>query len=57
MIYAVGTTDSHVIVYDTQRTEPVYHVSGIHYEPINDLAWSEDGRTLIVARFETIFLL
>ncbi len=51
MVFAVGTTDSHVVIYDTQLLEPLVHISGIHYEPINDLAWSEDGRTLVVSRF------
>jgi chromatin assembly factor 1 subunit B len=49
MLYAVGTTDSQVLIYDTQQLDPVTRISGIHYEPINDLAWSEDGLALIVA--------
>ncbi len=49
MLYAVGTTDSHVLLYDTQQLEPICRISGIHYEPINDLAWCEDGSALIVA--------
>ncbi len=49
MLYAVGTTDSQVLVYDTQLLDPIARISGIHYEPINDLAWCEDGLGLIVA--------
>lgn len=50
MVFAVGTTDSQVLVYDTQQLEPLFHVSGIHYEPINDMAWAADGSALVVAR-------
>lgn len=47
MIYAVATQDS-VIVYDTQQTSPLCIVSNLHYSAFTDLAWSNDGSTLLM---------
>lgn len=47
IIYAVATQDS-VIVYDTQQTAPLCVVSNLHYSAFTDLAWSNDGSTLLM---------
>ena len=46
-VFAVVTLSS-VFVYDTQHTHPLAKFAGLHYAPINDAAWSEDGRVLTV---------
>ena len=48
MVYAVATQDA-VLVYDTQQTIPLCVVSNLHYTTFTDLAWSNDGLTLIMS--------
>lgn len=48
MVYAVATQDA-VLVYDTQQTIPLCVVSNLHYATFTDLAWSNDGLTLIMS--------
>lgn len=48
MIYAVATKCS-VYLYDTQQTLPFGLISNIHYTRLTDLAWSNDGNTLLVS--------
>eukprot|EP00698_Gefionella_okellyi_P021456 TRINITY_DN6966_c0_g1_i1.p1 TRINITY_DN6966_c0_g1~~TRINITY_DN6966_c0_g1_i1.p1 ORF type:complete len:466 (+),score=62.83 TRINITY_DN6966_c0_g1_i1:81-1478(+) len=48
LVFAVATLDE-VIVYDTQHSQPIALVSNIHYQPHSDLAWSHDGKTLLVS--------
>lgn len=48
MIFAVATK-SCVYLYDTQQTIPFGVISNIHYTRLTDLAWSSDGRVLIVS--------
>lgn len=48
IVFAVGTEDS-VLFYDTQQQMPFAHVSNIHYHQISDLAWSPDGKFLLVS--------
>lgn len=48
MIFAVATKSS-VFLYDTQQTVPFGVISNIHYTRLTDIAWSEDGRILIVS--------
>lgn len=48
MVFAVATKDS-VLLYDTQHTLPLAHVTKIHYTHLTDLAWSHDGRCLIIS--------
>ena len=47
IIFAVASQDS-VCVYDTDETEPICYVAGIHLASITDCAWSPDGRVLVV---------
>ncbi|XP_067128259.1 chromatin assembly factor 1 subunit B isoform X1 [Centruroides vittatus] len=48
LVFAVATKDS-VLLYDTQHTLPLAHVTKIHYTHLTDLAWSHDGRCLIIS--------
>lgn len=48
MVYAVATQDA-ILVYDTQQTIPLCVVSNLHYATFTDLAWSNDGLTLIMS--------
>lgn len=48
MIFAVATKSS-VYLYDTQQPMPFGIISNIHYTRLTDLAWSSDGRILIVS--------
>ena len=42
IIFAVASQDS-VCVYDTDETEPICYVAGIHLASITDCAWSPDA--------------
>lgn len=48
LVFAVATTNE-VLVYDTQETAPIAVIGNLHYSPITDLAWSADGRLLMVS--------
>ncbi|ODV96655.1 hypothetical protein PACTADRAFT_1242 [Pachysolen tannophilus NRRL Y-2460] len=48
MVFAVATQDS-VIIYDTESIKPIVFISNLHYSTLTDLAWSNDGETLIIS--------
>ncbi|KAG7168560.1 Chromatin assembly factor 1 subunit B-like [Homarus americanus] len=48
MIFAVATQNA-VLLYDTQQPVPFAKVSNIHYTRLSDVAWSFDGRILVVS--------
>lgn len=48
MIFAIATKCS-VYLYDTQQKLPFGLISNIHYTRLTDLAWSNDGNTLLVS--------
>lgn len=48
MIFAVATKCS-VYLYDTQQKIPFGLISNIHYTRLTDLAWSHDGKFLLVS--------
>ncbi|XP_058066704.1 chromatin assembly factor 1 subunit B [Anopheles bellator] len=48
MVFAVATKSS-VYLYDTQQTAPFALISNIHYTRLTDMAWSSDGKILIVS--------
>lgn len=48
MIFAIATKCS-VYLYDTQQQLPFGLISNIHYTRLTDLAWSNDGNTLLVS--------
>ncbi|XP_023329591.1 chromatin assembly factor 1 subunit B [Eurytemora carolleeae] len=47
-VYAVATQNA-VMLYDTQQIVPIGRVSNIHYTGLTDLAWSPDGKILMVS--------
>jgi chromatin assembly factor 1 subunit B len=47
IIFAVATITS-LLLYDSQHAFPLAKLKGLHYAPINDAAWSADGRVLAV---------
>ncbi|KAH6657338.1 WD40-repeat-containing domain protein [Truncatella angustata] len=51
MIYAVATQDT-VLLYDTQQMTPICVVSNLHLTTFTDLAWSNDGLTLLISSFD-----
>lgn len=48
MIYAIATKCS-VYLYDTQQKLPFGLISNIHYTRLTDLAWSNDGNTILAS--------
>ncbi|XP_055920580.1 chromatin assembly factor 1 subunit B [Eupeodes corollae] len=48
VIFAVATKSS-VYLYDTQQKVPFGLISNIHYTRLTDIAWSSDGRIMIVS--------
>ncbi|XP_011293036.1 chromatin assembly factor 1 subunit B [Musca domestica] len=48
MIFAVATKSS-VYFYDTQQKQPFALISNIHYTRLTDIAWSNDGRVVVVS--------
>ncbi|SCV73773.1 BQ2448_6203 [Microbotryum intermedium] len=48
MVYAIATMDC-VYLYDTQQASPIAMFANLHYAPFTDLAWSPDGRTLVLS--------
>ncbi|XP_055837057.1 chromatin assembly factor 1 subunit B [Episyrphus balteatus] len=48
MIFAIATKSS-VYLYDTQQKVPFGLISNIHYTRLTDIAWSNDGRIMIVS--------
>lgn len=48
LVFAVATS-SEVMIYDTQDTKPLAIIGNLHYTPITDLAWSEDGKLLMIS--------
>lgn len=47
IVFAVATGDS-VIIYDTQQSTPLAILSNLHYATFTDLAWTNDGHSLIM---------
>ncbi|PFH61267.1 hypothetical protein XA68_17840 [Ophiocordyceps unilateralis] len=47
MVYAVATQDA-VLLYDTQQKTPICVVNNLHCATFTDLAWSNDGLTLVI---------
>ncbi|CDO94688.1 unnamed protein product [Kluyveromyces dobzhanskii CBS 2104] len=48
LVFAVATTNE-VLVYDTNNTSPIVVIGNLHYTPITDLAWSQDGKLLMIS--------
>ncbi|XP_076055042.1 chromatin assembly factor 1, p105 subunit [Oratosquilla oratoria] len=48
MVCAIATENA-VLFYDTQQPIPFAKISNFHYTRLSDLAWSDDGRILVVS--------
>ncbi|XP_043674831.1 chromatin assembly factor 1 subunit B isoform X1 [Vespula pensylvanica] len=48
IIFAVATQHS-ILIYDTQQISPIAVISNIHYTRLTDIAWSSNGRILVVS--------
>ncbi|XP_065649687.1 chromatin assembly factor 1 subunit B isoform X2 [Hydra vulgaris] len=48
MVFAVASLDS-VTFYDTQHQYPIGFCANMHYASLTDLAWSSDGKLLVVS--------
>ncbi|GAV09301.1 hypothetical protein RvY_18868-2 [Ramazzottius varieornatus] len=51
LVYAVATTST-VFFYDTQLHRPFGFVESIHVADISDIAWTPDGRILVVSSLD-----
>jgi chromatin assembly factor 1 subunit B len=48
MVFAIATKCS-IFLYDTQQPVPFGSISNIHYTRLTDMAWSNDGKILLVS--------
>lgn len=48
MIYAVASLEA-VTIYDTQHNFPIGYCANMHYASLTDLAWSSDGKLLVIS--------
>lgn len=48
LVFAVATSDE-VLVFDSETTSPICVIGNLHYTPITDLSWSQDGLMLMVS--------
>lgn len=51
LVFAIATSRS-VIIYDSQQPIPIGYVSQIHLARLTDLAWSSDGKLLMVSSYD-----
>lgn len=48
LVFAVATSNE-VLIFDTESVEPLGIIGNLHYTPLTDLSWSEDGNLLMVS--------
>ena len=48
LVFAVATSNE-VLIFDTEIVEPFGIIGNLHYTPLTDLSWSEDGNLLMVS--------
>lgn len=51
IVFAVATTRS-ILIYDSQQSTPIGYASQIHLARLTDLAWSNDGRLLMISSYD-----
>lgn len=51
MVFAVATHDA-IIIYDTERLQPLGILSNLHYLSITDLCWDNDGQSIMISSAE-----
>ncbi|GAV55939.1 hypothetical protein ZYGR_0AZ01110 [Zygosaccharomyces rouxii] len=48
LVFAVATSNE-ILIYDTESVQPLGIVGNLHYTPLTDLSWSQDGSLLMVS--------
>lgn len=48
LVFAVATSNE-VLIFDTENVKPLAIVGNLHYTPLTDLSWSEDGTLLMIS--------
>lgn len=48
LVFAVATSNQ-VLIYDTENVQPLGIVGNLHYTPLTDLSWSQDGTLLMIS--------
>lgn len=48
LIFAIATSNE-VLIYDSESIEPISVIGNLHYTPLTDLAWSQDGSLLMMS--------
>lgn len=48
LVFAVATSNE-VLIYDTESIKPLAIVGNLHYTPLTDLAWKQDGTLLMIS--------
>lgn len=48
LVFAVATSNE-VLIYDTESVKPLAIIGNLHYTPLTDLAWKQDGSLLMVS--------
>lgn len=51
LIYAVMCKEC-VLLYDSQRSEPIGFVDNLHYFDLTSISWTPDGKVLVVSSQE-----
>lgn len=51
LVFAIATSRS-ILIYDSQQPTPIGYISKIHLARLTDLAWSNDGRLLMVSSYD-----
>lgn len=48
LVFAIATSNE-VLIYDTEHKEAISIIGNMHYTPLTDLSWSEDGTLLMIS--------
>lgn len=48
LVFAVATSNE-VIIYDSEECKPISVIGNLHYTPLTDLCWSQDGLMLMIS--------
>jgi hypothetical protein len=57
MMLAVATSEDDigsVLLFETQHVKEIYHVDGVHYGNMTNLAWAPSGRHFVSSRHVTV---
>lgn len=48
LVYAVATSNE-VLIYDTESVKPLAVIGNLHYTPLTDINWCQDGKLLMIS--------